>query len=74
MPALTELLNPEEAERGVEFSEEVGCFEDIDPVSDAEPPDSKFPLTNDPFKVGEVEVVVLDDEAVMDGMVYPATA
>ncbi|MCJ1425627.1 hypothetical protein MMC29_003527 [Sticta canariensis] len=76
MPALEELFNPEEAEVFVELSNGVDCFED----SVAEAVEVDASLTDDPVEIGELETVALDDEnvlddkAVLDIMLYPASA
>lgn len=77
MPALAELLNPEEAEFGVGLSDEVDCFEDKEPVRDTGALNVDNPLSDDSVEVGVVETAaldVVDDEVVLDGTLNPASA
>lgn len=71
MPALAAPLNPEEAGFGAGLSSEVDCFEDENSVCDAEADTS---LIDSSVEVGDAETVALDDEAVLDGRLYPAFA
>lgn len=71
---MAELLNPDEADFDVGLSDEVDCFEDIDPLSDADTAKVDTLLIDDPVKVGDMVTVARDDEIVLDGRVYPARA
>lgn len=73
-PALAELLNPEEADFDVGLSGEVDCFEDIDPLRDADVAEVNTLLIDDPVQVEDIETVAPDDKVVLDGRVYPARA
>lgn len=72
MPTLAEVLNPKEVGLLAGASDEVGCFEENDPVLDPGAVKVDSPLTNDPVKVGGIETVALVDEVVLSGRSYPA--
>lgn len=57
MPALAKILNPQEADFGVRFSDEVDCFEDKDPVRDAEALKVDNPLIDDPVEVERLRLM-----------------
>ena len=61
MLTLVELLNREEDEFSVGFSNEVDYFEHNVPVRDTEADKIDTPLTDDPVEIGDVETVAFED-------------